>query len=126
MSVESAVGMTIGLGVAGAATYDVRTITKNDVADNKAYVSSLTGGETFRVAGNLDATWAISLYAPSGIVEVPDELRAGQIVQLKTPLGGGAVSMIVDDSSLEIDIEAGELHGISLSTSAVNANSYVV
>lgn len=126
MSVQSAVGMTIGLGVAGAATYDVLTITKGDAADNKSYVSSLTGGKTLRVPGNLDATWEISLKAPSGIYEVPDELRSGQIVQLKTPLGGSAVHMIVDSSSLEIDVEAGELLGISLSCSAVNANSYVV
>lgn len=126
MSVQSAVGMTIGFSAAGATTYDVRTITKSNVADNKSYVSSLTSGKTLRVPGNLDATWEISLYCSSGLYEIPDELRAGQIVKLKTPAGGSDVDMIVDSSSLEIDIEAGELLGISLSCSAVNAASYVV
>ena len=124
MSVQSAVGLTVGCGVAGATTYEVRTITKNNVADNKAYVSSLTDGKTLRKPGNLDATWEISLYAPSTIYEVPAELRAGQIITLKTPSDGDAYKMIIDSSSLEVDIEGGELHGISLSCSANEAQSY--
>lgn len=125
MSVQSAVSLTVGCGAAGAATYDVRTITKGGVADNKAYVSSLTDGKTFREPGNLDATWAISLYAPSGIHEMPAELKAGQIIILKTPSDGDAYKMMIDSSDLEINIETGELHGISLSCSANEIQSYV-
>ena len=126
MSVQTAVKMTVGCGVVGAATYDVLTIMKTGTSGNVSYVSSLTDGKTFRAPGNLDATWEITLKAPNGTYEVPAELRAGQIIVLKTPSGSGdALTMIVDTAALEIDIEAGELLGISLSCSANAVSSYL-
>lgn len=121
MSRQTAVALTVGSDLL---SYEVRTITKGNVSANQAYVSSLTGGKTFREAGNLDATWEISLYAPVGTYEVPAVLRAGQKIKIKTPSDGTEQHMIIDSSSLEVDIEAGTLIGISLSCSAVDADSY--
>lgn len=120
-SVHSAVGMTTAQDLT---TYDVRTCTKGKAADNKAYVSSQTTGKTYRVAGNLDATWEISLYSKADISEVPAALRPGKTISVQLEHDTQLYTMIIDSSSLEVDIEAGELVGISLSCSAVNATSY--
>lgn len=125
-SVQSAVGMVIGLGVDAAETYDVRSITKSRVADNQAYVSSKTGGKTFRVDGNLDATWEISLFALSGMEHIPSELQPGQRIKVKCPVADGVTEeMLVDSATLEVDVGAAAVIGISLSCSAVDGSSYV-
>jgi len=105
-------------------TYDVRSVTKGKAADNQSYVSSQTTGKTFRVAGNLDATWELSLYAKDNESEVPAAIRPGQPIDVQLVNDTQLYTMIVDSSSLEIDIESGTLVGISLSCSAVNAASY--
>ena len=120
-SVHSAVGM-VTLG--DLSTFDVRTCTKGKAADNKAYVSSQTAGKTHRVEGNLDATWELSLYSKDTITEVPAALRPGQEISVQLEHDSQAYTMIVDSSSLEVDIEAGELVGLSVSCSAVDAASY--
>jgi len=121
MTTNSAVGLTTA---GDLSTYEVRSITKGRSADNKPWVSSLTDGKTHRAPGNLDRTWEISLYAPSGTTEVPAALRSGEEISVQPTGDSGAMDMIIDSSSLEIDIEGGELIGISLSCSAVNAGSY--
>ena len=107
-------------------TYDVRTYTKGKAADNQSYVSSQTLGKTFRVEGNLDATWEISLYAHDDESEIPAGLRPGQVISVQFVNDTQAYTMIVDSSSLEVDVEAGTLVGISLSCSADSAASYHV
>lgn len=115
----------VGLVTTGdLSTYDVRTCTKGKAADNKSFVSSQTGGKTHRVPGNLDATWEISLYSKSGESEMPSALRPGQIISVKFTADSQTYTMIIDSSSLEIDVEAGELVGITLSCSADSASSY--
>ena len=115
----------VGLVTTGdLSTYDVRTNTKGKAADNKSFVSSQTGGKTHRVEGNLDATWEISLYAKGDESEVPAALRPGQIISVQMQHDTQAYTMIIDSSSLEIDIEAGDLVGISLSCSADSGTSY--
>lgn len=121
MTTNSAVGLTTA---GDLSTYEIRTITKGRVADNKPWVSSLTDGKTHRAPGNLDRTWAISLYAPDGVVEVPAALLAGETISVQVTGDSSSYDMIIDDASLEIDIEGGELIGISLSCSAVSADSY--
>ncbi len=120
-SVHPAVGMTT---TGDLSTYDVRTCTKGKASDNKAYVSSQTAGKTQRAAGNLDATWELSLYSKADISEVPAALRPGQIISVQLEHDTQAYTMIIDSSSLEVDIEAGELVGISLSCSADSSTSY--
>jgi len=121
MSVESCVGMVTSQNLS---TYEVRTISKGGAADNKAYVSSKTAGKTFRKPGNLDATWEISLYAKENETEVPAALKAGQPITIQLGDDAASKTMIIDSSTLEVDIEAGELVGISLSCSANAATSY--
>jgi len=121
MSVESAVGMITS---GDLATYEVRTVTKRETADNKAYVSSQTAGKTHRVAGNEDAGRDITIYAPNGTTEVPAALRAGQTISVQLEHDSQAYNMIIDSAELLVDIEAGELVAISLGCSAVDANSY--
>lgn len=119
--VYSAVGL-VTLG--DLSSYDVRTCTKGKAADNKSYVSSQTDGKTHRVPGNLDATWEISLYSKDDESEVPSALRPGQIISVQLKDDSQTYTMIIDSSSLEVDIEAGELVGISLSCSADSGTSY--
>lgn len=121
MTVHSAVGLTT---TGDLSTYEVRTVSKGKTADNKAYVSSKSGGKTKRVAGNLDATWDISLYSKTNITEVPGALRPGQIIAVQLNNDAQDYNMIIDSSTLDVDIEAGELVGISLTCSAVDGDSY--
>ncbi len=117
----SAVGM-VTLG--DLSTYDVRTCNKGKAADNKAFVSSQTGGKTHRVEGNLDATWELSLYAKGDESEIPATLRPGQVISIQLEHDTQAYTMIIDSSSLDVDVEAGELVSISLSCSADSGTSY--
>ena len=117
----SAVGLVTTGDLSG---YDVRTYTKGKAADNKSFVSSQTGGKTHRVPGNLDATWEISVYAKNTESEVPSALRPGQIISVQFQHDSQTYTMIIDSSSLEIDIEDGGLVGISLSCSADSGTSY--
>lgn len=119
--VHSAVGL---LTAGDLTTYDVRSCTRAESADNKAYVSSQTAGKTFRKPGNRDATWEISLYCKSGDKDMPAALKADQIINIQIPTGANTERMIIDSSSLEVNIESGDLLGISLSCSAVDAVSY--
>ncbi len=119
--VFSAVGMVT---TGDLSTYDVRTCTKGKAADNKAFVSSQTAGKTHRVPGNLDATWEISLYAKGDESEMPAALRPGQIISVQLEHDTQTYTMIIGSSSLEVDVEAGELVGISLSCSADSGTSY--
>ena len=119
--VYPAVGLTT---LGDLSTYDVRTYTKGKAADNQSYVSSQTDGKTFRKPGNLDATWEISLYAHDDTSEIPAGLRPGQIISVQFVNDTQAYTMMIDSSSLEIDVEAGTLVGISLSCSADSATSY--
>jgi len=121
MTVQSSVGL---LTAGGLVTYDVRTITQGHAADNRTYVSSKTGGKTFRETGNLDKTWEVTLYAPSGVKEMPAALKAGQIVTAEIPAGATSRKMLIDSSTLEVNIESGDLIGINLSLSAIDAASY--
>lgn len=115
----------VGLVTTGdLSTFDVRTCNKGKAADNKSFVSSKTGGKTHRVAGNLDATWEISLYAKDGESEVPSALRAGQVISVQLQHDTQTYTMIIDSSSLEVNIEAGDLVGIALSCSADSDTSY--
>lgn len=121
MSVQSSVGL---LTAGGLVAYDVRTINQGHTADNKEYVSSKTGGKTFNEPGNLNASWEISLYAASGTKEVPAALRAGQLITCEIPAGATSQQMLISSSSLEVNIETGELIGISLSCVPYQAASY--
>lgn len=115
----------VGLVTTGdLATYDVRSSSPGKAADNKAFVSSQTGGKTHRVAGNLDATWTLSLYAKDEESEMPSALRAGQTISVQLEHDTQAYTMIIDSSDLEVNIESGDLVGISLSCSADSATSY--
>jgi len=120
-SVQSAVGLTTSQDLT---TYDVRTITKRKSAANTAYVSSLTDGKTFRKAGNQDAGWDISIFSKATETEIPAALRAGQEITVQLSTDGASKKMIIDESTCEVNIETGDLVGISISASAVDANSY--
>ena len=121
----SSVHSCVGLLTAGdLVAYDVRTFTRGKSSDNKAYVSSKTGGKTFRVAGNVDATAEVSLYARSGELDIPAALETGKTITVQVPAGASTEKMIIDSSSMEVNIEGGELLGISLSLSAVDDASY--
>ncbi len=117
----SAVGL-VTLG--DLSTYDVRTQTKGKAAENQAFVSSQTDGKNHRVPGNLDATWEISVYAKDGESEVPAAFRPGQIISVQFQHDTQPYTMIIDTSSLEIDVEGGALVGFALSCSADSATSY--
>jgi len=121
--VYPAVGLTT---LGDLSTYDMRTCTKGKAADNQPYVSSQTGGLTHRVEGNKDATWEISLYAHDNESEIPAGLAPGEIISVQFVDDAIAYTMIVDSSSLEIDIESGTNVGISLSCSADSETSYPV
>lgn len=121
MSVESSVGKTTA---ADLTTYEVRTIDKGQTSDSKTYVSSKTGGKTYREPGNLDRTWEISLYAPDGITEVPAALKAGQIITVQVTGDVAGKRMLINDAHLVVDIEGGELIAIALSCAAVDGDSY--
>lgn len=115
----------VGLTTTGdLTTYDMRSISPGKTADNKAYVSSKTAGKTHRVPGNLDATWAISLYAKDEESEIPATLRAGQVISVQLQHDTQTYTMIIDDSNNEINVETGDLVGISLVCSADSATSY--
>lgn len=118
MSVHSAVGLTV---TEDLTNYEVRTISKGQTADNKAFVSSKTGGKTCREPGNIDKTWDISLYAPDNVIEIPSALEAGKTISVKINGEAKAYKMIIDSSAMEVDIEGGEIVGISLGCSAVDA-----
>ena len=120
MSVQSGILTTTG----DLSTYDVRTITANETADNQSYVSSLTGGNTYRVIGNMDKTWDISLYLANGTYEIPAALTPGQTITCTLPTGGTSQLMMIDSAALEVDIESGALLGLSLTCSATTAASY--
>ena len=117
----SAVGMVT---TGDLSTYDVRTCTKGKAADNQAFVSSQTAGKTHRIEGNLDATWELSLYAKGDESEMPSAFRPGQVISVQLEHDTQTYTMIVDTSSLEVDVEAGALVGIALSCSADSATSY--
>lgn len=115
----------VGLVTTGdLSTYDVRTCNKGKAADNKSYVSSQTGGKTFSVEGNLSATWELSLYAHDGESEVPAAFRPGQVISIQLEHDAQPYTMRVDSSSVEIDVESGDLVGISLSCQADSSTSY--
>ncbi len=117
----------VGLVTTGdLSTYDVLMCTKGKAADNQSYVSSQTGGKTYRVEGNLDATWELSLKAKDGESEVPSAFRPGQVISVQLQHDTQVYTMIVDTSSLEVDIASGALVGISLSCSADSSTSYHV
>ncbi|KKN77776.1 hypothetical protein LCGC14_0357500 [marine sediment metagenome] len=64
----SSVGVTVELGTSAdppisyVAISDVRTVTITITADNKSFVSSSTSGSTRRLAGNLKAEVAVTVY----------------------------------------------------------------
>jgi len=120
-SVYSAVGLATAEDLS---TYDVRTCSRPQSADNKAYVSSQTAGRTFRKAGNLDRSWEISLYAKAAMRDIPAVLQAGKRLKIQIPTGAKSEELIIDSSTLEVDIEAGELLAISISGSAIDDASY--
>lgn len=107
-------------------TYDVRTASKGKAADNQSFVSSQTGGKTHRMEGNLDATWEISVYAKDGESEIPAAFRPGQIISVQLEHDTQAYTMIIDSSTLDVDVEAGTLVGFALSCSADSGSSYHV
>ena len=119
----SAVGL-VTLG--DFATYDVRTCNKGKAADNQSFVSSQTAGKTHRIPGNLDATWEISVYAKDDESEIPSAFRPGQVFSMQLENDSQVYTMIVDSSTLEVDVESGSLVGFSLSCSADSATSYHV
>lgn len=119
--VFSAVGMVT---TGDLSTYDVRTCNKGKAADNKSYVSSQTGGKEYSVEGNLSATWEISLYAKDGESEIPAALRPGQKISVQLQYDTQAYTMRIDSSTVEVDVESGDLVGISLSCRADSGTSY--
>jgi len=121
MSVQSSVGL---LTAGGLVAYDVRTITQNNSADNKEYVSSKTDGKTFNEPGNLNKSWDISLYAPAACKEVPAALKAGQLISCEIPAGATSQQMLISTANLEVNIESGDLIGISLTCVPYQAASY--
>lgn len=120
-NVYSAVGLTTTQDLS---TYDVRSFNPSKSADNKAYVSSLTDGKTFRVEGNLDSSVAISLYAKDGESEIPAALRAGKVISVQLVGDSQLYTYIVDTADVEVDVESGELIAYSLACSADSATSY--
>jgi len=93
--------------------YHVRSYSRRATSDNQSFVSTQTDGKTHRVPGNRDAGFDISLFA--------DE---GNTITVKLENEDSSHTMIVDEASLEVNVETGELIGISLTCSAVDADSY--
>ena len=122
MAVQTCVGMTVG---GSLAAWDVKTITRGKTVGDVAYVSSLTAGRTFRVPGNQDRTWEITLLAKTGEYEIPAALSPGVNITLQTPAAGLSEKMLVQSASLEIDIATDSVIGFSLSCAAVDVDSYV-
>lgn len=116
----------IGIATVGdLSAYDVRTFTENRSADNKAFVSSATDGKTERVAGNLDKTWDISLYAKVTEFNIPTALDPGAELTCEIPAGAASLTMIIDTAVCEVNWETGELISYALTCSAVSSASYI-
>jgi len=104
--------------------YHVRSYSRRATSDNQSFVSTQTDGKTHRVPGNRDAGFDISLFADDTNDDVPKALREGNTITVKLENEDSSHTMIVDEASLEVNVETGELIGISLTCSAVDADSY--
>ena len=105
-------------------TYHVKSYSKRGTSNNQSFVSTQTGGKTHRVPGNRDVGWDISLFADKTSDDVPVALREGNEITVKLENEDSSHTMIVDEASLEVNVETGELIGISLTCSAVDDSSY--
>ena len=122
MSVQSSKGLAT---TGDLSTYDVKSITAADSADNQEYVSSKTGGNTYNEPGNLNKSWNISLYAAAGTYECPAGLKAGQLITCTLPTGGTSRQMLISTSDVVTDIASGALISIDMTCVPYQAASYV-
>lgn len=121
MSVQSSKGL---LTTGDLSTYDVRSITADDSADNQEYVSSQTAGRVFNEPGNLNKAWNVTLYAKAGTYECPAALKPGELITCAIPTGATSRQMLISTSSVETDIATGALIAIALTLVPYQAASY--
>ena len=121
MTVQSSKGL---LTAGDLSTYDVRSITANDSADNQEYVSSQTLGHTYNEPGNENKSWSISLFAKAATYECPAVLKPGQLITCTLPTGGTSRQMLISNCDVETDIATGSLIGIALTCVPYQAASY--
>ena len=103
--------------VAYADLPDVRTITISMTASNASYVSSDTGGETKRVAGNLDVTIAVSLYTNDPSTSPIPAVNAHQFIRCyvnSTEYWEFLAVLTGEHSDVEVDIEGAAITGLTL------------
>lgn len=116
------------LSIKAVTTYDIKSWSRSVVADNQAYVSSQTSGRNYRVAGNLDGTFSISLYAPDGAMLGHDtNLEPGEIAAIVATTDGvhsWSGNIIIDSVEVLVNVETGENIGIEITGSAVDSTSY--
>ena len=121
MTVQSSKGL---LTTGDLSTYDVRSITADDSADNQEYVSSQTLGHTYNEPGNENKAWNITLYAKAATYECPAALKPGQLITCTLPTGGTSRQMLISTCSVETDIATGALIAIALTCVPYQAASY--
>ena len=94
---------------------DVRTFSINRSCELKPYNSSDTAKQTNRVAGNKDWTASISCYADGGSFN-PGFEEGDSIAFVGVSVSGKTVTgtLLIESIEEEVDIEGGELVGISI------------
>ena len=106
------------LSIDTAVVSDVRNIRFEQRSDNKEYRSSSTAGFTKRIAGHKDYSLSFDVYAADGaIVFSKDE--GDNIAVIATAVAGKTLTgnFIIDRISGIVDIEGGDLVGLSVECS---------
>ena len=107
---------------------DVRTWSLNKVSDNQPYVTSMTAGQTKRVEGNKDWTAPVTSYLDNG-EEPPYEEGDTAVIELFTSslagVGGKwSGSAIVENFTVDVDIEGGAIIGLTTNYAANGALTF--
>lgn len=110
-------------GAAGALMelHEVRTATLTLTRNNPSYVSSGTGGNTYRFKGNFDVALALSCYAKDtdgwDSFPKPNEAHAVELYVNDTDAWFVKWIMFNDMGGMDVDVEGAALVGCSLSGS---------
>ena len=104
----------------GVEMNNVRNITITETSDNKAYATNDTDGQMNRVAGHLDWSGSLELYAESGTLIVPNSMAAGGAFVLIAKSDGTknvSGTAIIDSVENNIDVESGDLVSVTINFS---------
>lgn len=108
----------------GAPLTNVRNISLTETSDNKAFATNDTGGIMDRIAGHKDFSGTCELYADGGSFTPPQSLAVGGVFTMAAlSMTGKQISAVAIIDSIEhsIDIESGDLVGLTLAYSGKGA-----